>query len=120
MWSGFMWEKAPQSSFRKIRGLAFDHNDTLWALNRGGEVACWDESNAEWLKETMPGTVRPRAICFDAFNRFWVVGSNKELLLMQGGQWVNYGYVGCWKFADVSFKYCASGPNGGSSRCINR
>eukprot|EP00918_Siedleckia_nematoides_P026543 GHVU01057317.1.p2 GENE.GHVU01057317.1~~GHVU01057317.1.p2 ORF type:complete len:106 (-),score=17.49 GHVU01057317.1:748-1065(-) len=31
--------------------LQFDHNDTLWALNRGGEVACWDESNAEWLKE---------------------------------------------------------------------
>lgn len=43
-------------------------------------------------------------LAFDERNRLWTIGPEGQLMLLSGSKWVNFGFVGCWKLTDLTFK----------------
>ncbi|KAL8424442.1 hypothetical protein Efla_001044 [Eimeria flavescens] len=103
-WSGYSWERKAQHGFHKLKGITFDRKGNLWALNTACELAVWNESAEEWDIKDVPGAVRMIDLAFDERNRLWIIGPEGHLMLLSGSKWVNYGFVGCWKMTDISFK----------------
>ncbi|KAL8271517.1 hypothetical protein Esti_004552 [Eimeria stiedai] len=103
-WSGFSLERKAQHGFHKLKAITFDRKGNLWALNTACELAVWNEQDEEWDVKDVPGAVRMTDLAFDERNRLWIIGPEGQLMLLSGSKWVNYGFVGCWKMTDLSFK----------------
>ncbi|KAL8436623.1 hypothetical protein ACSSS7_001553 [Eimeria intestinalis] len=103
-WSGYSLERKAQHGFHKLKAITFDRKGNLWALNTACELAVWNEQDEEWDVKDVPGAVRMTDLAFDERNRLWIIGPEGQLMLLSGSKWVNYGFVGCWKMIDLSFK----------------
>lgn len=103
-WSGYSLERKAQHGFHKLKGITFDRKGNLWALNTACELAVWNEQDEEWDVKDVPGSVRMTDLAFDERNRLWIIGPEGQLMLLSGSKWVNFGFVGCWKIKDLSFK----------------
>ncbi|KAL8446320.1 hypothetical protein Emed_005057 [Eimeria media] len=103
-WSGFSLERKAQHGFHKLKAITFDRKGNLWALNTACELAVWNKQDEEWDVKDVPGAVRMTDLAFDERNRLWIIGPEGQLMLLSGSKWVNYGFVGCWKMTDISFK----------------
>ncbi|CDJ44049.1 hypothetical protein, conserved, partial [Eimeria tenella] len=107
-WGGFSLETKEQKGFHKLKTIEFDRKGNLWALNAASELAVWSEEEKDWDIKEIPGALRPVDFAFDTRNRLWVLGAEGNLLLLSGSKWINFGFVGCLKLKDISFKAAAA------------
>ena len=68
--------------------------------------------------QDVPGSLRLTDLAFDERNRLWIIGPEGQLMLLSGSKWVNFGFVGCWKVKDLTFKVLktASPPSPAASK----
>ncbi|XP_026194230.1 collagen alpha-1(III) chain [Cyclospora cayetanensis] len=103
-WSGYSLDRKAQHGFHKLKAITFDRKGNLWALNTACELAVWNEQEEEWDVKDIPGALRLTDLTFDERNRLWIIGPEGQLMVLSGSKWVNFGFVGCWKMKDLSFK----------------
>lgn len=85
-WNGSEWSSARQEGTALLHGFARSPND-VWLLRAGGQLLHFD--GAAWTRDQVPTTSRQLlALAPAGADGVWVGGSDGEIHLGRGGEWV--------------------------------